>query len=299
MARARKTKAGSYEVTERQAQVLETVRNYLMLRGFPPTRAEIGRALGLKHQSAVDNHLHALAKKKYLELSPGVERGIRLLRLGVPLYEPEHYRRGSTTDVGNNTEHAEPVWLNYPQLWPVFGSTPDVCMRVRGRDMGTTGLTEGADRRTAARTRQRERRASAGRRRGGSPGGRPAHGQALPHCERRNRGAAPGERQPQGQDHHDFARDRRRGNHRCRHRPSASRGRMTDARFDVRTAQQTEVGGETEPELRWHRREAGRTESPSRRVIVGGGRQLRGTGATGRSWVATPWIVRWVLRTHL
>ena len=144
MARARKTKAGSYEVTERQAQVLETVRNYLMLRGFPPTRAEIGRALGLKHQSAVDNHLHALAKKKYLELSPGVERGIRLLRLGVPLYEPEHYRRGSTTDVGNNTEHAEPVWLNYPQLWPVFGSTPDVCMRVRGRDMGATGLTEGA-----------------------------------------------------------------------------------------------------------------------------------------------------------
>ena len=144
MARARKTKAGSYEVTERQAQVLETIHNHLMLRGFPPTRAEIGRALGLRHQSAVDNHLHALAKKKYLELSPGVERGIRLLRVGVPLYEPKHFRRGSTADVGSNTEHGEPVWLNYPQLWPVFGSTPDVCMRVRDRDMEATGLTEGS-----------------------------------------------------------------------------------------------------------------------------------------------------------
>ena len=44
----------------------------------------------------------------------------------------------------NSTEFTEPVWLNYPQLWQVFGNTPDVCMWVRDSAMEATGLSEGA-----------------------------------------------------------------------------------------------------------------------------------------------------------
>ena len=61
--RARKTKASGIELTHRQGEVLDTIREFKKENGFPPTRAEIGKRLGLKHQSAVDNHLRAPGEK--------------------------------------------------------------------------------------------------------------------------------------------------------------------------------------------------------------------------------------------
>ena len=143
MAKVRKTKAGSYELTERQSQVLNFIRMWLKVHGIPPTRSEIGHEMGLRNQSGVDNHLHALAKKKYLELKPGFERGIRLLREGVPLYEPKAFLRRSA-EVGKfGRPPKEPEWLDYDRLWQIFGETPDVCMRIRCHDMEVAGLTDG------------------------------------------------------------------------------------------------------------------------------------------------------------
>ena len=95
MARARKTKASGIEMTPRQAEVLEEIRVFFKMTGGAPTRTELGRILKMKHQSTVDHHLHALARKRWIELIHGMERGIRLLREGVPLYEPDDFRRGS------------------------------------------------------------------------------------------------------------------------------------------------------------------------------------------------------------
>ena len=144
MTRPRRTKAGRYELTDRQSQVLETIRKYRKINGFPPTRSEIGQVLGLVHQSAVDNHLHALAKKQYLELRPGFERGIRLLREGVPLYEPDDLQRMFAGATAVDAQPNEPTWLDYERLWETFDHTPDVCMWIRDRDMEGAGLTNGA-----------------------------------------------------------------------------------------------------------------------------------------------------------
>lgn len=144
MARARKTKAGSYELTERQAQVLQTIRNFLFYHGFCPTRAEIGKAVGLKNQSGVDNHLHALARKGWLTLEHGRERAIRLLREGVPFYEPEHFCRDSgtlRTDDGPFTR--EPKWIQCSGLWEILGENPDLYMRIPSEEMDRAGLPKG------------------------------------------------------------------------------------------------------------------------------------------------------------
>ena len=63
MARARKTKAGSIALTNRQREVLDAIRSFIKTNRFPPTRADIGNMLDLKHQSSVDNHLYALSRK--------------------------------------------------------------------------------------------------------------------------------------------------------------------------------------------------------------------------------------------
>ena len=143
MAKVRKTKAGSYELTERQSQVLNVIRMWLKVHGIPPTRSEIGDEMEIRNQSGVDNHLHALAKKKYLELKPGFERGIRLLREGVPLYEPKAFLRRSAGVGEFGRPPKEPEWLGYDRLWQIFGVIPDVCMRIRGQDMEMAGLTDG------------------------------------------------------------------------------------------------------------------------------------------------------------
>jgi len=66
-------------LTDRQAEVLEIIRESLTDRGYPPTIREISRRLGV-HISATVGHLEALAKKGYIERDEGVTRGIRILR---------------------------------------------------------------------------------------------------------------------------------------------------------------------------------------------------------------------------
>src|SRR5690606_37791580 len=66
------------KLTERQQQILELIRSEITCTGFPPTRAEIARALGFKSANAAEDHLKALACKGAIELSAGTSRGIRL-----------------------------------------------------------------------------------------------------------------------------------------------------------------------------------------------------------------------------
>ena len=142
MAHVRKTKAGGIELTERQNEVLGALRTFIDMNGFPPTRADLGAMLDLKHQSSVDNHLYALARKGWIEIKPGVERGIALLREGVPLYGPGHFRRGSAI-LDNPAEPArEPEWIDYRRVWDIFGDKPDLCLWIQGNAMDGAGLTE-------------------------------------------------------------------------------------------------------------------------------------------------------------
>ena len=51
------------DLTRRQREVLEIVRNGIEENGFPPTLHEIGRQLGLSSIGAVTDHLDALVRK--------------------------------------------------------------------------------------------------------------------------------------------------------------------------------------------------------------------------------------------
>ena len=72
-------------LTDRQRQVLDYVRDYIEAHGFPPSRPEIAKGLGLTHVSTVDWHLMALMKKGWIEMRPDIQRGLRLLREDVPV----------------------------------------------------------------------------------------------------------------------------------------------------------------------------------------------------------------------
>lgn len=66
------------ELTPRQNQVLEFLREHMERTGMPPTRAEIALALGFRSANAAEQHLRALARKGAIRLVPGASRGICL-----------------------------------------------------------------------------------------------------------------------------------------------------------------------------------------------------------------------------
>ena len=74
-------------LTDRQHEVLQKIREYIERCGVPPSRTELAQSVGLTFAAAVKTHLEALARKGWIELKPGMDRGIVLLREGTPVFD--------------------------------------------------------------------------------------------------------------------------------------------------------------------------------------------------------------------
>ena len=77
------------ELTERQQEVLDHIREHIRKWGVPPSRTDLARTLKLVSGSAVAYHLQALERKGWIQLNPGMDRGIQLLREGAPVFDPD------------------------------------------------------------------------------------------------------------------------------------------------------------------------------------------------------------------
>ena len=77
------------KLTDRQHEVLDHIREHIRRWGMPPSRSELARSLGLAFGSAVNYHLQALERKGWIQLNPGMDRGIQLLREGTPVFDPD------------------------------------------------------------------------------------------------------------------------------------------------------------------------------------------------------------------
>lgn len=67
------------KLTARQQEIRDFIRDFILQAGYPPTRADISRALGFRSPNAAESHLRALEKKGAISLISGSSRGIRLL----------------------------------------------------------------------------------------------------------------------------------------------------------------------------------------------------------------------------
>lgn len=66
-------------LTSRQQDVLNLIRQHINNTGMPPTRSEIAKALGFKSANAAEQHLRALAKKGAIKMTAGASRGIQII----------------------------------------------------------------------------------------------------------------------------------------------------------------------------------------------------------------------------
>ena len=77
------------DLTDRQQEVLDKIREHIRQHGTAPSRDELAKSLGLAFHSAVSHHLRALEKKGWLQVNPRGYRNIQLLREGTPVFDPE------------------------------------------------------------------------------------------------------------------------------------------------------------------------------------------------------------------
>lgn len=127
-------------LTKRQLEVLDLIHASIDENGMPPTRSEIANNLGFKSLNAAEDHLKALEKKEFIELIPGVSRGIKVLKktnnknVGLPIVGQVAAGQPILA-----IEHVE----SYISLDPfLFEKKADYLLRVKGESMLNSGIRD-------------------------------------------------------------------------------------------------------------------------------------------------------------
>ena len=132
------------ELTARQTEILNLIRQHIEETGFPPTRMDICNALGFKSPNAAEEHLKALAKKGVIALTSGASRGIRLTDTLVAaantLMQIPLVGRVAAGQPILAQEHVEASYGIDPAL---FAHPPDYFLKVRGMSMRDAGIWDG------------------------------------------------------------------------------------------------------------------------------------------------------------
>ena len=133
-----------HTLTDRQNDALRAIRGHIKRKSVPPSRAELAKTLGLKNQSGVDHILHALVKKGWVRIHTGLERGIELLREGIPLVDMQEYPEVAAGNPNIPEDYPEPERLpNHELLSGLFRAKPDYFLKVTDDTMNGAGIRSG------------------------------------------------------------------------------------------------------------------------------------------------------------
>ena len=146
------------KLTSRQIEILELITKAIDESGSPPTRAEIATQLGFASANAAEEHLRALAKKGYIELTPGTSRGIRIPQRFNQTHHTNKYRQMSLPSgalqqltlpligrvaAGSPIMAVEHIEKQIPIDPSLFSKGADYLLKVVGMSMRDAGILDG------------------------------------------------------------------------------------------------------------------------------------------------------------
>lgn len=124
-------------LTNRQKEILDLIKSYIVDYGFPPTRAEISKILGFKSANAAEQHLRAIEKKGYIQILSGASRGIVLSEdeeMGIPVI--------GLVAAGGPILAQENIEKRVPVSQSLLKESVDYYLRVKGDSMVDVGIYE-------------------------------------------------------------------------------------------------------------------------------------------------------------
>ena len=124
------------DLTSRQKEILQLIKDYLNEKGFPPTRADISRTLGFKSPNAAEQHLRAIEKKGFISILSGASRGIVLNKeeSGIPVV--------GLVAAGNPILAEENIEKRLEVPSNMFSQRADFLLKVKGESMRDVGINE-------------------------------------------------------------------------------------------------------------------------------------------------------------
>lgn len=123
-------------LTSRQQEILQYIKQQIQECGSPPTRAEIAKYMGFKSANAAEDHLRALARKRAIELVSGTSRGIRVLgESGIPVV--------GKVAAGHPIMAIENIDRHYNMDTNIFNKHVDYLLEVNGDSMKNIGIMDG------------------------------------------------------------------------------------------------------------------------------------------------------------
>ena len=127
------------ELTDRQQEVLDSIKDHIRRHGVPPTRTELAHGLGLAEASSVAGHLKRLTEAGRIAIRPNKNRAMRVVDEELPLI-------GALAEVAAGT----PIVCEAHILERVpaaiadrFHPRPDYLLTVRGDSMENAGIRDG------------------------------------------------------------------------------------------------------------------------------------------------------------
>lgn len=146
------------KLTPRQSEILDLITKAIDESDLPPTRAEIANQLGFASTNAAEEHLRALAKKGYIELTPGTSRGIRMPQRFHQSHNSNQFRQLSRLSgalqqltlpligrvaAGSPIMAVEHIEKHVPIDPNLFRKGADYLLKVKGMSMRDAGILDG------------------------------------------------------------------------------------------------------------------------------------------------------------
>lgn len=127
------------DLTNRQSEVFEILKDYVETYGIAPTHVELAELIGVSSSKAAADHLKALEKKNVIQIYADKPRGIRILTASndneLPLIGS--VAAGLPIEAIENVE----TYVTIPEV--LKQKKPTFLLRVRGDSMIDEGILDG------------------------------------------------------------------------------------------------------------------------------------------------------------
>jgi repressor LexA len=132
------------DLTDRQAKILDYIRDVTRARSYPPSVREIGEAVGLSSSSTVHNHLNQLERRGLIRRDPSKSRTVQLVNAPRPA-APDNLVR---VPVVGNVAAGMPILAeqnieDHVVLSSELAREGWFFLRVRGDSMVNAGILQG------------------------------------------------------------------------------------------------------------------------------------------------------------
>jgi repressor LexA len=123
-------------LTIRQQEIFDFIKEEIEFNGYPPTRSEIAKVFGFKSPNAAEDHIKALKKKGVLNIVSGASRGISINKedIGIPVV--------GLVSAGGPILAQENIEKRIPSSQNILSHGVDFYLRVKGDSMIEAGILE-------------------------------------------------------------------------------------------------------------------------------------------------------------